>query len=128
MKTYILKRDLPWAKAGTEWVEFPEYFRLSDNSGAHPWLMKSEMHFGFERDWFEEKKSERWRPNRVPFFIVNGYGLVQRMDENAGPRLLYEFGNCFRTKEQAEEAARRVKECLLNFHSELYGTEKRGNC
>lgn len=32
---------------------------------------------------------------------------------------LYEFGNYFRTEEQAEEAAKRVKETLRNYHEEI---------
>jgi len=32
---------------------------------------------------------------------------------------MYENGNCFQTREQAIEAARRVRELLLNYHKEL---------
>lgn len=32
---------------------------------------------------------------------------------------MYNCGNYFRTEEQAEEAAKRIKEVLFNYHEEI---------
>lgn len=72
----------------------------------------------------EEKKVEkiRWRAKEGErYFYVYNQGNVTvykddgyHVDEN-----LYEYGNYFRTREQAEEAARRMKETLKNYHNEI---------
>lgn len=72
----------------------------------------------------EEKKVEkiRWRAKEGErYFYVYNQGNVTvykddgyHVDEN-----LYEYGNYFRTREQAEEAARLVKETLDNYHNEI---------
>lgn len=71
----------------------------------------------------EEKRVEkmRWRAkNGEKYYVVNNLGHVVA-DKESGfdiDRLRWEFGNHFRTEEQAEEAARRVKETLLKYHEE----------
>ncbi len=72
----------------------------------------------------EEKRVEkiRWRAKGGErYFYVYNQGSVTvykddgyHVDEN-----LYEYGNYFRTSEQAEEAARRVKETLRKYHEEI---------
>ena len=72
----------------------------------------------------EEKRVEkvRWRAkkgenyfllNRTTFEVDHYYECFDEVDAK-----LYKYGNYFRTREQAEEAARRVKESLRKYHEE----------
>lgn len=75
--------------------------------------------------WNAEKKRVekiRWRAKRGEYYFlfsgttfkVNCYTeCFDKIDAN-----LYHSDNYFRTKEQAEEAAKRVKETLMKFHEE----------
>lgn len=72
----------------------------------------------------EEKRVEkiRWRAEdgEKYYYVfstieVNGTTHCNRLAD----RLRVENGNCFRTKEQAEEAAERVKETLRKYHEEI---------
>ena len=72
----------------------------------------------------EEKRVEkiRWRAERDKrYFIVGCSGNMGICVENdcRSDNHLYEFGNYFRAKEQAEEAAKRVKEVLCKYHEEI---------
>ena len=73
----------------------------------------------------EEKRVEkiRWRAEKgEKYFTLKGATLVidfytenfDRTDEKC-----HEYGNYFRTEEQVEEAAKRVKETLRNYHEEI---------
>ena len=72
----------------------------------------------------EEKRVEkiRWRAtkgenyfllNRTTFEVDHYYECFDEVDAK-----LYKYGNYFRNREQAEEAARRVKETLRKYHEE----------
>lgn len=72
----------------------------------------------------EEKKVEktRWRAEEGDgYFYVDNQG--RKIAKNEECKFVDEdrfaFGNYFRTKEQAEEAARRVKETLQKYHEEI---------
>ena len=72
----------------------------------------------------EEKQVEklRWRAkNGEYYYHINGDGFASAMKDTdyISDRYRYNFGNYFRTKEQTEEAAKRVQETLLNYHKEL---------
>ena len=63
-----------------------------------------------------------WRPkNGDEYFYFLGHGDVYKAirGEIYGEIKFIEYGNCFQTNEQAQEAARRVKETLLKYHEEL---------
>lgn len=73
----------------------------------------------------EEKRVEkiRWRAkkggnyfllNRTTFEVDHYYDCFDEVDAK-----LYKYGNYFRTREQAEEAAKRVKETLRKYHEEI---------
>ncbi|WP_314712507.1 hypothetical protein [Prevotella pallens] len=73
----------------------------------------------------KEKRVEklRWRAEKgEKYFTLKGATLVidfytenfDRTDEKC-----HEYGNYFRTEEQAEEAAKRIKEVLYNYHEEI---------
>lgn len=72
----------------------------------------------------EEKRVEtiRWRAlTHHEYYYVNAKGNISTDEEESHIFDIkkYEFGNYFHTKEQAEEAAKRVKEVLLKYHEEL---------
>ena len=71
----------------------------------------------------EEKRVEkiRWRAKEgEDYYYITGRGHVVGDEEGDLPEDIerYEFGNYFRTREQAEKAAEVVKEALRKFHKE----------
>ena len=75
--------------------------------------------------WNAEKKRVekiRWRAEYgCRYYLVTSCLKVgSDIDfRHTGEEERLEFGNYFRTKEQAEEAAKRVKETLRNYHEEI---------
>ena len=72
----------------------------------------------------EEKRVERirWRAEGdKEYYYVGNQGLlmVDKEDGICADKNRYEYGNYFRTSEQAEEAVKRVKEALRKFHEEI---------
>lgn len=72
----------------------------------------------------EEKRVEniRWRAKKGKkyyFFDTNLLVRIINEDYNAFDNELYDAFNHFRKEEQAEEAAKRVKETLRKFHEEI---------
>lgn len=72
----------------------------------------------------EEKRVEkiRWRAEdgRI-YFCIDNQGIVI-VDKECGyyvDKNRHEYGNYFHTKEQAEEAAKRMKEVLRKYHEEI---------
>nr|DAX76097.1 MAG TPA: hypothetical protein [Caudoviricetes sp.] len=72
----------------------------------------------------EEKRVEkiRWRAeDGKEYYYVGNQGILM-VDTEGGvcaDESRHEFGNYFRTSEQDEEAAKRVKETLRKFHEEI---------
>lgn len=75
--------------------------------------------------WNAEKKRVekiRWRAeDGKDYFIVSSQGKIVEYEENNNciDEDSYEFGNYFRTEEQAKEAAKRMKEVLYNYHKKI---------
>ena len=73
----------------------------------------------------EEKKVEkiRWRAEKGgKYFTLKGATLVVDFyteDFDRTGEKCHKYGNYFRTQEQAEEAAKRVKEVLRKYHEEI---------
>ena len=72
----------------------------------------------------EEKRVEkiRWRAKKYEnYYYVHMYLTVVNTIEtyNTFDNKLWDNSNYFRTKEQAEEAAKRVKEVLRKLHEEI---------
>lgn len=72
----------------------------------------------------EEKRVEniRWRAeDGKEYYYVGNQGIlmVDTEDGVCADENRYEFSNYFRTSEQVEEAAKRVKEVLRNYHEEI---------
>jgi hypothetical protein len=91
------------------------------------------------REWSEVKRGEPWMPIKEPkpyvkpepkrwepeiegtYYCINWYGetSIKSHYNCQDTRRAYDFGNVFQTLAQAQEAARRVRETLLNYHKEL---------
>ncbi len=72
--------------------------------------------------WYEEVKPERWRTqkNCVYFYVAStGESVFSSEDNSWIDDYNFRHGNYFQTKEQAEEAAKRVRECLLAYQEEI---------
>ena len=74
----------------------------------------------------EEKRVEkiRWRASNMErYYFIGSVGTIVSDSEDywSMDNDRYEFGNYFRTKEQVEEAAKRVKETLRKYHEEIRG-------
>ena len=72
----------------------------------------------------EEKRVEkiRWRAKEgEDYYYITGRGHVVGDEEGGLPEDIerYEFGNYFRTREQAAEAAKRVRETLKKYCEEI---------
>ena len=74
----------------------------------------------------EEKRVEkiRYRAGKGNiYYFVSTTGIICKsvvLYENTTTRnSRYDFFNCFRSKEQAEEAAKRVRETLMKYHEEI---------
>lgn len=72
----------------------------------------------------KEKQVEkiRWQAkNGEYYYHINADGFVSaaKHTDYITDYYRYNFGNYFRTKEQTEEAAKRMQETLLNYHKEL---------
>lgn len=72
----------------------------------------------------EEKRVENIRRRAKydeKYYYVSTEGIV--LEDKEGGHIIddnrYKFGNYFRTKEQAEEAAKRIKEVLFKYHEEI---------
>ena len=72
----------------------------------------------------KEKRVEkiRWRADAGEEYYHLGTQGIPMEDKEGGliaDANRYKFGNYFRTKEQVEEAAKRIKEVLYNYHEEI---------
>lgn len=80
-------------------------------------------------DTFEIVRDGRWKPKEGEnYFWIAGDGVImfEEWNRNHGDfeNHTWEMGNCFLTREQAEQARDKVKETLINFHKENYGEPK----
>ena len=72
-------------------------------------------------DWFEPV-IERWRArNGENYYFVNQQSIVDSLEETFHPidEKHFDFGNYFETRKQAEEASKRIKKVLMDYHKEL---------
>lgn len=68
---------------------------------------------------------ELWKPKvGESYWIIELYPIIGAFQVTSDGFInkdekLYNFGNCFRTEEEAEKALEKVKETLLNFQKEI---------
>jgi hypothetical protein len=71
---------------------------------------------------YVKPEPKRWKPkDGNVYYIIRSSGIVVYTisHDTLSNECTYNFGNCFETRDQAIEAARRVREILLNYHKEL---------
>ncbi len=121
-KQYRLLKDMPGFKAGF-------VFNLDLNDGDLGFTYDDKGNrFGILRnrmdsfpEWFEPVDA-RWKPEYSEHYwhvAVTGRVEVTTWEDRGFDEKLYSGGNCFKTEEQAQEAAKRVKATLLEYHEEL---------
>ena len=83
-----------------------------------PWMAKQKI---VPPEPYVKPEPKRWKPKYMkPFWTVDldrikeSYWINDWIDVAR-----FVDGNCFQTEEQAIEAARRMRETLLNYHKEL---------
>jgi hypothetical protein len=121
----------------SEWITY----RMPDHEDMFSGLVWGQVKDGTPclREWSEVKRGEPWMPIKEPepyvkpepqrwkpkdgngYYIIRSSGIVVYTisHDTLSNECTYNFGNCFQTSEQAIEAARRVRETLLNYHKEL---------
>jgi hypothetical protein len=119
-KQYRLLKDLPGVKAGTVYDYESDYGRYTGadhtmNSSGHELDMIDAIVVENNPEWFEVV---RWKPkdgeeyyffNDSELTIWMGNWLCCFLDEKR-----WFVGNCFPTKEEAEQARERVRKALRN--------------
>ena len=92
------------------------YFINPNGIIVNNYLSGSEV-FSYVKEFYKEIKLPKWKPkNNECYYRITWIGEVVediwfglRNDESG-----YKFGNCFRTKEEAEAARDKIKEVLNN--------------
>ena len=115
MKRYKLKRDLPTFKAGDVFYisDTGNLLRESDNVPAYSWSTIDKFP-NILTDWFEEiNESTRWKPERLQnYYYVGGDSFIYSDNWANGSAIdngRFEIGNCFQTKEEAEQVVEYLK-------------------
>lgn len=117
---YRLKKDLPWAEAGTICEVVAQERCLNGSYLMKDTVLQNEFTAPYATfsDWFEEV-DERWKPTfRDQYWFAATYGGAD-FDYFNGEDISkgrYENFNMFPTKELAEQAAEQVKALLKEFH------------
>lgn len=121
MKRYKLKKDLPTFKAGDIFY-LSDTGNLFDRNFLH--AKSSNIVYSFKEiekfpniltDWFEEiKEPTRWEPEKFQkyYFLDTDIDSVCSSTWNGGHVFdcgRFEIGNCFKTKEEAEQAVEYLK-------------------
>ena len=81
------------------------------NTGA------SSLVFSFIKEFYKEISLPRWKPKYGDYYyFINYKGMAMRSTwfNSVNEYTMYEFGNCFRTKEEAEAARDRIRNLLNN--------------
>jgi hypothetical protein len=71
---------------------------------------------------YVKPEPQRWKPDNGDLVCYNSWRGDTRYEHYCDHHdflQAYNFGNVFQTRDQAIEAARRVRETLLNYHKEL---------
>ena len=114
MKRYKLKRDLPTFKAGEVFYlsDAGNLFRESDDIAAYSWSTIDKFP-NILTDWFEEiNESTRWKPEMCHvYYLLDDDGTVYNnlWDDDPVDNGRFEIGNCFQTKEEAEQVVEYLK-------------------
>ena len=114
MKRYKLKRDLPTFKAGEIFYisDMGNLIREGDNVPAYSWSTIDKFP-NILTDWFEEiKESTRWKPEMDQTYYGISIGssvFSEYWNDLTVDHDRFNIGNCFQTKEEAEQAVEYLK-------------------
>ena len=115
MKRYKLKKDTPAFKAGTECYIEEAGHMVPCRGISYTIVHKDQLEKNpnILTDWFEEiKESTRWKPDESQkYYFLDGGGFVynNRWDDDSVDDGRFEIGNCFQTKEEAEQVIEYLK-------------------
>lgn len=122
MKKYKLLQPLPGIPAGSITIPHQGSFSIEnfikDETGFSTIIEKQWL---TNKTWFQEVE-ERWKPLMDEHYhcvLSIGEPLSNPYEGNCEDLERINFGNCFRTLEQAEEAAKRIKKLLMEYHKEI---------
>ena len=114
MKRYKLKKCLPTFDAGDVFYisDAGSLFREGDNIPAYSWTTLEKFP-NIMTEWFEEiKEPTRWKPELgEKYYLSDSNGSVYDSvwSNDYIDRSRFEIGNCFQTKEEAEQAVEKLK-------------------
>jgi len=120
MTKYRLKKQVADIMPG-EIILFNDYWHREADIEVYQFINDylSFLFAKFKDEWFEEI-DERWKPKNIQeFFFFNSKGKTtcsNWIDKCEKHQDRYKFGNCFQTKEQAEQARDLIRETLINFN------------
>lgn len=129
---YKLLKDLPDVKANTVgFVSKDDRVCFERNNIGSTYQDANESYSPYQAydicfvknnpGWFEPV-IERWRAfENSDFYVVNNYlDVVNFTEEKShGDNRLFDAGNYFKKRDQAEEASRRFKKVLMDYHKEI---------
>jgi hypothetical protein len=75
-----------------------------------------------EPEPYVKPEPQRWKPETNQWYYCltkDGDWATYQNTDDLHDRNMYDFGNVFQKLSQVDEAARRVRETLLNYHKEL---------
>ena len=71
--------------------------------------------FSYVKEFYKEISLPKWKPKyKEQYYRINWKGSVvyDIWHDTQDERICYEFGNCFKTYEEAKEASRKIEEIL----------------
>ena len=71
--------------------------------------------FPFIEEFYKEVKLPKWKPRyKEHYYRINWQGAIvdDIWHDTQDEEICYEFGNCFKTYEEAKEASRKIEEML----------------
>ena len=71
--------------------------------------------FPYVKEFYKEIKLPKWKPKHGDYYyFINYKGMAMRNTwfNSVNERAMYEFGNCFKTENEAIEARDKIKEIL----------------
>lgn len=120
---YKILKDTPDVNAGTVGEIQGDFFHFKNRFGKfnygnatfHKDIVENNP------DWFEPV-IERWRANKNEYYFFIYHAMTIQTDIDLYLYMdtaRFECGNYFKTREQAEEASRRIKKVLMDYHAEI---------
>ena len=115
--------DYSFVTAGTPWIPIKEPEPYVKPKPERWKLFYGKLRMPIKQPApYVKPEPKRWKPEveSLHYYISwSGDTNFACYYDHYDTRRAYDFGNIFQTEAQAQEAARRVRELLLNYHKEL---------